>query len=235
MKVLSLLIASLLLLSAAGCDQLAIASIQPPDYRPLAAACLALHKTQPTTPDEDENTKHARSSCPTNGWITQGDGHKTRCQDCEPPWEARASAIELVEDSEYAEPVDDDPQVEGDIPKWISDADEESEAEEPDEPDASDGATRTADESEVVTSWIDDEADDEPEPQAASTSEPSGHWENRTFYRNERRTRGWGRRRQSYTARVPYTRQVWVADSPQSSDQVRLAPTQGNQLVVSES
>lgn len=32
------------------------------------------------------NTKHARKDCPTGGWITQGDGHKSRCPSCDPPY-----------------------------------------------------------------------------------------------------------------------------------------------------
>jgi hypothetical protein len=32
--------------------------------------------------------KHSRTTCPTSGWVTHGDGHKTRCPQCDPPWEA---------------------------------------------------------------------------------------------------------------------------------------------------
>ena len=32
------------------------------------------------------NSKHKREDCPNNGWITQGDGHRSRCPDCDPPY-----------------------------------------------------------------------------------------------------------------------------------------------------
>lgn len=38
--------------------------------------------------------KHARADCPTNGWITHGDGHKTRCPDCDPPYVSTETKVE---------------------------------------------------------------------------------------------------------------------------------------------
>lgn len=35
--------------------------------------------------------KHGRTSCPTGGWVTHGDDHKTRCPNCDPPWETAAT------------------------------------------------------------------------------------------------------------------------------------------------
>ena len=32
------------------------------------------------------STRHQRADCPVGGWITQGDGHKSRCPDCDPPY-----------------------------------------------------------------------------------------------------------------------------------------------------
>jgi len=36
----------------------------------------------------DPNARHSREDCPYDNWITHGDGHKTRCPYCDPPWDA---------------------------------------------------------------------------------------------------------------------------------------------------
>ena len=41
--------------------------------------------------------KHSRSQCPTQGWVTQGDGHRTRCLDCDPPYTAADEAPVLID------------------------------------------------------------------------------------------------------------------------------------------
>lgn len=49
-------------------------------------------------PDSDvvvpNSTKHNRADCPNGGWITQGDGHKSRCPDCEPAWNSDVDNLE---------------------------------------------------------------------------------------------------------------------------------------------
>lgn len=44
------------------------------------------------------NDKHARADCPTGGWVTHGDGHKTRCPSCDPPYLATDEAPVVVEE-----------------------------------------------------------------------------------------------------------------------------------------
>lgn len=40
----------------------------------------------PIVPVDPIDTTHPRNECPTGGWVTHGDGHRTRCPDCEPAW-----------------------------------------------------------------------------------------------------------------------------------------------------
>jgi hypothetical protein len=35
----------------------------------------------------DPAARHPRDECPYDNWITHGDGHKTRCPYCDPPWD----------------------------------------------------------------------------------------------------------------------------------------------------
>lgn len=70
-----MLIAALLL---AGCGRMAE---RPDDYRWDVAGGLALTSMTDNTPapdDSDYKCKH----CKDTGWITHGDGHKTRCPHC---------------------------------------------------------------------------------------------------------------------------------------------------------
>jgi hypothetical protein len=78
-------------LLATGC----IPTPDPPvkeDFRGHVAATLALHvrpATKPVVIVPDTGT-HPRDKCPTGGWVTQGDGHRTRCTQCDPPWSSEA-------------------------------------------------------------------------------------------------------------------------------------------------
>ena len=38
----------------------------------------------------DPAARHSRDECPYDNWITHGDGHKTRCPYCDPPWDQPA-------------------------------------------------------------------------------------------------------------------------------------------------
>ena len=42
------------------------------------------NQATPDGPGPDDDETHAREDCPTGGWITHGDGHKTRCPFCRP-------------------------------------------------------------------------------------------------------------------------------------------------------
>ena len=53
------------------------------------ATTLALHTVAENRPNPGPSpapSNHSRASCPTAGWITHGDGHRTRCPDCVPAW-----------------------------------------------------------------------------------------------------------------------------------------------------
>lgn len=56
----------------------------------LAASVLGFELASPSgptpTPPAPDSGTHPRSQCPTNGWVVQGDGHKTRCTKCDPPY-----------------------------------------------------------------------------------------------------------------------------------------------------
>lgn len=77
------------------------------DFSPLVSATLAKHtveqaakslrsgakaddgKTLPAVPEVERT--HSRQDCPTHGWIKNGDGHMTHCQQCRPRWDAADS------------------------------------------------------------------------------------------------------------------------------------------------
>jgi hypothetical protein len=74
-----------LLLAVAGCvdidDEVDV------DYRDYIATSIATHAMQPDDgPVDPVDGKHAREDCPTDGWITHGDGHRSRCPFCDPPY-----------------------------------------------------------------------------------------------------------------------------------------------------
>lgn len=80
-----LLVANCQLLVLAGCAGI---SAEPPDLSGEAATTLALTvqghaKSLPLPIPEGA---HAREDCPTGGWVTHGDGHRTRCTDCRPEY-----------------------------------------------------------------------------------------------------------------------------------------------------
>ena len=98
-----LMVGMLLTLLAPGCAD----AIAQRNYRADAAAVLAteieLGGNAPA-PEPDEKT-HGRSDCPTSGWNTHGDGHRTRCQQCRPAWsEASEKASEGTGLAVRAEP-----------------------------------------------------------------------------------------------------------------------------------
>lgn len=45
------------------------------------------------------NGRHKRADCPVGGWITQGDGHKSRCPDCDPPYASDFGAAKCCGDN----------------------------------------------------------------------------------------------------------------------------------------
>jgi hypothetical protein len=51
------------------------------------------------------STSHARADCPTGGWVTHGDGHRTRCVDCDPSWTASDEVQQVVIVPQVVEPV----------------------------------------------------------------------------------------------------------------------------------
>ena len=79
-------VSALLLICLSGCKA-PEASVDADQYRPYVAAKLALVASTPAPgPVPDDNATHPRAECPTNGWITHGDGHRSRCPNCDPPW-----------------------------------------------------------------------------------------------------------------------------------------------------
>lgn len=75
-----------------GCDKI-VPKPQPIssyEFTDVVVSALAAHSASLTpVPDPDINPdpeKHSRANCPTGGWVTHGDGHRTRCPDCDPPW-----------------------------------------------------------------------------------------------------------------------------------------------------
>lgn len=58
----------------------------PGYYRAVIAAAVAL--TPPAQAPPDQLNEHARTDCPGQGWVTHGDGHRTRCPNCRPVWPA---------------------------------------------------------------------------------------------------------------------------------------------------
>lgn len=65
-------------------------AVDPQAWNAAIAAELAVLEIEPATVvppgPAPSPTTHARANCPTGGWITHGDGHKTRCPNCDPPW-----------------------------------------------------------------------------------------------------------------------------------------------------
>ena len=62
-------------------------TISPEDVRAIFAVQFALAGMDKSVgPAPPPTTKHARRDCPTDGWLTHGDGHRTRCKLCDPPW-----------------------------------------------------------------------------------------------------------------------------------------------------
>lgn len=75
----------LIALTLPGC----IPGAQARDNRGVVAALLAAitSTTVDALPVAPEPTAtHRRADCPSDGWITHGDGHRTRCPNCDPPW-----------------------------------------------------------------------------------------------------------------------------------------------------
>lgn len=92
-----------LLLLVAGCTP-TIADVG--DYKSLAAAVVATQPVASVAPPKVIETTHDRAKCPTAGWVTHGDGHKTRCPDCRPTWESQEEPKqEPVPPAPVAEPV----------------------------------------------------------------------------------------------------------------------------------
>ena len=83
------------LLLVAGCSK---SGSVPPDTLADIDAIIANGSYVGIKENQDDtvvpnSTKHPRADCPNGGWITQGDGHKSRCPECDPPWNSDVDAV----------------------------------------------------------------------------------------------------------------------------------------------
>lgn len=84
-----MLLPAMMAMCLAGCESPPTAEI---DFQDHAAFTLAKYTSAPSVAP-DVVTKHKRADCPTGGWVTHGDGHRTRCPHCDPPWDSAATDL----------------------------------------------------------------------------------------------------------------------------------------------
>lgn len=74
------------------------------DWTDQIAVSLAKHTSQSdSVPVGPTDETHNRSDCPTGGWITHGDGHRTRCPDCRPAYGSEPTEAP-IENTSYVSP-----------------------------------------------------------------------------------------------------------------------------------
>ena len=62
----------------------------------------------PVIPPAPVSRTHDRADCPTSGWVTHGDGHRTRCPDCVPAYGDETPQA-LPDDAEPVDPASESP------------------------------------------------------------------------------------------------------------------------------
>lgn len=79
---------ALLLLCFTGCGAVGNTNERPYSREQIIAAQVHISYAalKSKTNTIVVNDKHARADCPTDGWVTHGDDHKTRCPNCDPPY-----------------------------------------------------------------------------------------------------------------------------------------------------
>ena len=108
MKYLSIL----LLLLFVGCSEQKTEKIDLATFEVHSAYSIIYEKGQsPVIPPAPNNQVHARDKCPTGGWIVQGDGNRTRCPNCDPPYLSNDEStpvepkVEVVKPTQPTKPV----------------------------------------------------------------------------------------------------------------------------------
>lgn len=81
----------------------------PGKFTHVAASAIAFSGSRvtpdvPPGPAPPVDTTHPRAQCPTGGWITHGDGHRTRCLDCDPPYGAAEMEDQATEPTSFRKP-----------------------------------------------------------------------------------------------------------------------------------
>lgn len=98
---------ALILVLFSGCVD--VDSSERFDYRDHIATSIATHGMVPDVPVGPVDEKHAREDCPTGGWITHGDGHRSRCPFCDPPYTGEEAqqqeSAELTQDDAVGSPL----------------------------------------------------------------------------------------------------------------------------------
>lgn len=87
--VIKIIAASLIVFGLVGASRHQVASTANLDGHAVGAVSVGTAIVYNNTHKPDvspDSERHARDKCPTGGWITHGDGHKTRCTLCDPPW-----------------------------------------------------------------------------------------------------------------------------------------------------
>lgn len=79
---------ALLLLCFTGCGAVGNTNERPYSREQIIAAQVHISYAalKSKTNTIVVNDKHARADCPTDGWVTHGDDHKTRCPNCDTPY-----------------------------------------------------------------------------------------------------------------------------------------------------
>lgn len=86
------------------------AKAEPVDFLPIILTSIGPASLDGSTPSPAPTPSkyHKRADCPTDGWITQGDGHQTRCKYCQPSYsdypEGGALTPDLRQNAEPAPP-----------------------------------------------------------------------------------------------------------------------------------
>lgn len=90
---------ALLLLCFTGCGAVGNTNERPYSREQIIAAQVHISYAalKSKTNTIVVNDKHARADCPTDGWVTHGDEHKTRCPNCDPPYLSTDEIPKVVE------------------------------------------------------------------------------------------------------------------------------------------